>query len=139
MAGVRSTGRRSESRFTSLRAWLGYRGGLGMAMWALHRAAGLGILLFLSLHIVDIFLLSFGEEVFNELLVIYTSPWARVMEVFLLFGVLFHALNGLRIIVQDFLPGSWAVQNRLVAVELVIFVLVFLPSAWLMLEPLFVE
>lgn len=108
-----------------------------MLLWALHRAAGLGILLFLSLHIVDIFLLGFGEEVFNELLMIYTAPWGRVMEVFLLFGVLFHALNGLRIILQDFFPEAMLAHGKLVAAELVVFAIIFLPSAWLMLEPLF--
>ena len=108
-----------------------------MAMWALHRLAGVGILLFLSLHIVDIFLLAFGEEVFNELLVIYTAPWARVLEVFLLFGVLFHALNGLRIIVQDFSPRAMLAQRRLVQVELTVFAIVFLPLAFLMVRPLF--
>jgi succinate dehydrogenase / fumarate reductase cytochrome b subunit len=123
--------------FTGPGSWVTYRGGLGMAMWALHRVAGLGILLFLSLHIVDIFLLAFGEEVFNELLVIYTSPAARVMEVFLLFGVLFHALNGLRIIVQDFFPRAMLAQRRLVQVELVVFLVVFLPCAFLMIRPLF--
>lgn len=130
-------GKGGGDTFTGIRSWLTYRGGLGMAMWALHRVAGLGILLFLSLHVVDIFLLAFGEEVFNELLVIYTSPPARVMEVFLLFGVLFHALNGLRIIVQDFFPRAMLAQRRLVQVELVVFLVVFLPCAFLMLRPLF--
>jgi succinate dehydrogenase / fumarate reductase cytochrome b subunit len=127
----------SDDRFTGLKSWFTYRGGAGMALWALHRAAGLGILLFLALHIVDIFLLGFGEEVFNELLVIYTSPWARVLEVFLLFGVLFHALNGLRIVLQDFFPAAMRARGALVKVELVVLAVVFLPSAWLMLKPLF--
>ena len=117
--------------------WLSYRGGLGMAMWALHRITGVGILLFLVLHIVDIFLLVFGPELFNELLVIYHAPWARVMEVFLLFAVLFHALNGLRIAIQDFWPGAWLIEKKLVVTELVILAIIFVPSAWLMLEPLF--
>ncbi|MFW6192974.1 MAG: succinate dehydrogenase, cytochrome b556 subunit [Gemmatimonadota bacterium] len=127
----------SDDRFTGPTSWITYRGGMGMALWALHRAAGLGILLFLALHIVDIFLLGFGEEVFNELLVIYTSPWARVMEVFLLFGVLFHALNGLRIILQDFFTEAMGAHDTLVKIELVVFAVVFLPCAWLMLKPLF--
>lgn len=130
---------RSESGdvFSGLRAGLTYRGGTGMLMWGLHRLAGLGILMFLSLHIVDIFLLAFGPEVFNELLVIYHHPVARVMEVFLLFAVLFHALNGLRIIIQDFFPRAMMAQRKLVVAELVVFLAVFLPSAWIMLRPLF--
>ena len=123
--------------FTGPRAGLTYRGGIGMVMWGLHRAAGLGILLFLSLHVVDIFLLAFGPEVFNELLVIYHHPVARVMEVFLLFAVLFHALNGLRIIIQDFWPRAMLSQRKLIVAELVVFTAVFVPSAWVMLRPLF--
>ena len=130
-------GEKAGDVFTGPRASLGYRGGTGMLLWGLHRLAGLGILLFLALHIVDIFLLAFGPEVFNELLVIYHHPVARVAEVFLLFGVLFHALNGLRIIIQDFWPRAMLVQRKLVVAELVVFLLVFLPSAWIMIRPLF--
>lgn len=126
-----------SDRSTSPGHMLRYRGGLGMLMWALHRVTGLGVLAFLLLHVVDIFLITFGEEVFNELLVIYTAPWARVMEVFLLFGVLFHALNGLRIAVQDFWPTAWLEEGRLIALQLTVFVIAFVPAAWLMLEPLF--
>lgn len=128
---------REAPTFGGLEAWFTYRGGLGMLMWALHRLAGIGILLFLSLHVVDIFLLTFGEELFNELLVIYTAPWARPLEVLLLFGVLFHALNGLRIILQDFFPRLMMFQTRLVVAELVVFLAVFLPSAWVVIRPLF--
>lgn len=124
-------------KFTGPRSWFTYRGGIGMLMWALHRAAGLGILFFLVFHIIDIFLLAFGEEVFNELLFFYRAPWALVMEVFLLFGVLFHALNGLRIIVQDFYPDAMLAQVRLVTIELIVFSIIFFPSAFLMLRPLF--
>ncbi len=126
-----------SDRSTSPRHMLSYRGGLGMVMWGLHRVTGLGVLAFLLLHVVDIFLLTFGEEVFNELLVLYTSPWARVLEVFLLFGVLFHALNGLRITVQDFWPTAWLEEGRLIALQLIVFFIAFVPAAWLMLEPLF--
>jgi len=126
-----------SDRSTGPGQMLRYRGGLGMAMWALHRVTGLGVLFFLLLHVVDIFLITFGEEVFNELLVIYTAPWARVMEVFLLFGVLFHALNGLRIAVQDFWPTAWLKETRLIALQLTVFVIAFVPAAWLMLQPLF--
>lgn len=129
--------RRQGRKFTGARGWMTYRGGLGMLFWALHRLAGLGILLFLTLHVVDIFLLSFGEELFNDLLHFYTAPWARVLEVFLLFGVLFHALNGLRIVIQDFFPSAMDDQERLIVAEIVVFLLVFLPSAWLMVAPLF--
>lgn len=115
---------------------LRYRGREGYLAWLLHRATGLGVLLFLLLHIFDIFLLAFGPEVFNELLVIYTAWWARIAEVFLLFGLLFHALNGARIIVQDFWPKTWPHQRALIWAETAIFVPVFLWGAWVFIRPL---
>ncbi len=83
---------------------LRYRGGAGQWAWAIHRAAGLGVLAFLLLHIIDIFLVSFGPALFNDLLFIYKAWPFRILEVALLFGLLYHALNGLRIIVADFIP-----------------------------------
>jgi succinate dehydrogenase / fumarate reductase cytochrome b subunit len=47
---------------------LRYRGGIGQWAWAVNRAAGLGILLFLALHIVDIFIVGFGPALFDDLL-----------------------------------------------------------------------
>lgn len=116
---------------------LRYRGREGMFSWLLHRASGLGVLLFLLLHILDIFLMAFGPDVFNELLVIYSAPWARVMEVFLLFGLLFHALNGARVIIQDFWPQTWPYERQIIWVEIAIFVPIFLYGAYKFLLPLF--
>jgi succinate dehydrogenase / fumarate reductase cytochrome b subunit len=128
---------RERPTFTGPRGWITYRGGLGLAMWALHRIAGLGILLFLVLHIVDIFLLGFGQDVFDSLLGFYSAPWAHVMDVFLVFGVLFHAINGLRIIVQDFAPRVMRAERKLVTIELVVLFVIFIPAAWALLAPLF--
>jgi succinate dehydrogenase / fumarate reductase cytochrome b subunit len=118
---------------------LRYRGREGMFAWLLHRATGLGILLFLLLHIFDIFLLAFGPELFEELLVLYHSWWGRILTVFLLFGVLFHALNGARIIVQDFWPRLWPYQRRLIWIETAVFLPVFLWGAYIFLRPIFLE
>ena len=70
--------------------------------------AGIGVLLFLALHIFDIYLLGFGPDVFNALLFLYKGPAARVLEVFLLFGLLFHGLNGLRVV----LVGTGVAADR---------------------------
>ena len=45
-----------------------YRGREGQIAWMLHRITGIGVFFFLILHILDIFLMSFGPEVFNALL-----------------------------------------------------------------------
>ena len=50
-----------------------YRGREGMISWALHRLTGLGVLLFLVIHIADIFVVGYGPDEFNSLLYIYNA------------------------------------------------------------------
>jgi succinate dehydrogenase / fumarate reductase cytochrome b subunit len=111
-----------------------YRVRSGMAAWLLHRAAGIGILLFLFLHIVDITLVGWGPEVFDRLLFIYRALPFRILEVVLLGGVLYHALNGLRIILIDFRRATLGFQRALFLGELAVFTVVFIPAAYLMLQ-----
>jgi succinate dehydrogenase / fumarate reductase, cytochrome b subunit len=126
------------SRFSAVIAEsLVYRGREGQWAYLVHRVAGLGVVLFLALHIFDIYLLGFGPDVFNALLFLYKGPAARVIEVLLLFGLLFHGLNGLRIIVQDFFPALMRHHKRLFYIEVVIFTIVFLPAATMMLNEFF--
>lgn len=105
-------GRRSARRASpSMWEGLSYRGGLGQWAWLLHRLSGLGILLFLVLHVVDIFLAAFGPEVFNKLLFLYHSWVFRPFIVLLVFGVVYHALNGLRLVIVDFWPAANVYQK----------------------------
>jgi succinate dehydrogenase / fumarate reductase, cytochrome b subunit len=115
---------------------LRYRGREGMFAWILHRATGLGVLLFLLLHIFDIFLLGFGPEIFDALLFLYHAWWARILEVFLLFAVMFHALNGARIIVQDFSPRLWRYERQLIWAEAAILVPIMIVGAYVFLRPI---
>ena len=114
-----------------------YRGREGMLSWMLHRVTGVGVLLFLLMHIVDTFLLGFGPEVYNTVLAIYKSPFMRVMEVGLVAAVLYHALNGLRVIIIDFWSAGTRYQQQLFWAEVVMFAALFIPAAYIMLRPLF--
>ena len=114
-----------------------YRGREGQWAYLVHRAAGLGVLLFLGLHIFDIYLVGFGPEVFNSTLFLYKGPVARILEVLLAFGLLFHALNGLRIIILDFFPRLMKYHRRLFWIECVIFSIVFIPAGTFMLKQFF--
>lgn len=115
---------------------LTYRGREGQWSWLLHRVAGLGVLLFLLLHIFDIWLVTLGPDIFNRFLFIYKAPPFKVLEVFLIFGVLFHAVNGARIIVIDFWPGATRHHRKLVWIEVMIMLSVLIPAAWVTLENL---
>lgn len=114
-----------------------YRGGAGQWAWLLHRFSGVGVLLFLLLHILDTGLVLFGPEVYDKVVKIYTHPVFRVGEVGLAAAVLYHALNGIRITLLDFYPELMARQRQFFYGVVSVFVLVFLPVAYLMLEPLF--
>lgn len=110
-----------------------YRGREGMVSWALHRITGLGVLLFLLIHIADIFIIRYGAEAFDDLLVIYNGLPFRLLEIGLVGSVYFHAVNGLRVIIIDFWDGAVDRQRELFWAVVVIFTLMFVPTAILML------
>ncbi|MCO5175404.1 MAG: succinate dehydrogenase, cytochrome b556 subunit [Thermomicrobiales bacterium] len=114
-----------------------YRGDRGMLAWALHRLTGLGVLLFLLVHIADIFVISYGAEEFNSLLFIYHSLGFRLMEVLLVGALYYHALNGIRIILIDFWDRASLIQQQLFNATIILFFLTFIPTAVLMIRPLF--
>ena len=111
-----------------------YRGGEGQLAWILHRLTGLGVLLFLVLHILDTFLVVLGPDLYNRVIELYRHPVVRLSEIGLAGAVLYHALNGLRITVMDFFPALLDRQRELFYAAMTIFVVVFLPSAWFMLR-----
>lgn len=73
------------------------------ATWAFlaHRVSGAAIFVFLALHIVDVGLYTFGAEVYDDVHGLFSTLPLRVFECGLLFGILFHTFNGLRLIVVD--------------------------------------
>jgi succinate dehydrogenase / fumarate reductase cytochrome b subunit len=108
-----------------------------MWTWLLHRVTGLGILLFLVIHVVDTAIVIYWPGLYDHALNIYRHPLFRVAELLIFFSVLFHALNGLRIIVQDFWPAVMRHQRRLALAAVTAAVVLILPVAWIMLAPLF--
>ena len=126
-----------EYRARSLGASLRYRGREGMWTWMLHRATGLGVLFFLVVHVVDTGLIVFSPELYDEALVLYKNPVFRFAELLIFFAVLFHAANGLRIVIQDFWPAVMQRQRQLAWAATAIVVLAMLPITWIMVAPLF--
>lgn len=122
---------------TSFREGLRYRGGPSMWAWILHRVTGLGVLLFLSIHILETFTLSLGPDFYDHTMELYNTVFFRVAEIGLLFAVLYHAINGTRITVQDFWPALWRHERVLVWVGFAIVLAVFIPLAIWGLLPVF--
>lgn len=79
-----------------------YRGDPGMWSWALHRITGVTVFFFLFVHVLDTALVRVSPEIYDEAIELYKTPVVALMEMGLVFCVLFHALNGVRIILVDF-------------------------------------
>ena len=79
-----------------------YRGKVGMWSWVLHRITGVGIFFFLLVHILDTALVRVSPEAYNVVIESYKTPIIGVAELGLVGAILFHGLNGLRVIAVDF-------------------------------------
>jgi succinate dehydrogenase / fumarate reductase cytochrome b subunit len=113
-----------------------YRGSEGMLAWAFHRISGVGIWVFLVLHVFDIWLSNANPKLYDDLLIVYASPPGRVGEMLLGAALLYHALNGLRIVVMDFWPALTRWHRQMWYAGWVVFALIGLPVAYVILKPI---
>ena len=89
---------------------LKYQGGGPMIAWMLHRITGLGILLFVGLHVVaSFFMQQTGSDAATWINTVY-EHW--IFQIFVAFFVIFHALNGLRIAILDIWPRYLMYQRE---------------------------
>ena len=114
-----------------------YRGGIGQWSWATHRITGILVLAFLFGHIVDTFAIGFGPELYDETIALYKQWWFMPVEVALIAATLYHALNGMRIILFDFWPNLALKQRPFAYAQLVLFLIGFVPAAIFMLRHAF--
>lgn len=82
-----------------------YRGKSGQWAFVTHRVTGFLVFFFLLLHIVDVSLIA-RPHLYDEVHELYGNVMLRLFEVGLLFALVYHSLNGLRIVMIDFFPGS---------------------------------
>ncbi|MGE3797560.1 MAG: succinate dehydrogenase, cytochrome b556 subunit [Thermomicrobiales bacterium] len=111
-----------------------YSGDLGQYAWVMHRATGLGILFFLLVHIIDIMLIGLGRDVYDETVEFYGNPWLLLMEIVLVGAVLYHTLNGLRIILIDFWGKGVHYQKQLFWAAIAGSILLTLPAAIVIIQ-----
>jgi len=116
---------------------LRYRGSEGMLAWAFHRISGVAIWLFILLHVLDIWLAGVNPALYDEVLQVYASPIGRVLETLLGAALLYHALNGLRIVIMDFWPSMTRYHKQLWYLNWILFVLIGLPIMLQIMAPAF--
>jgi succinate dehydrogenase / fumarate reductase cytochrome b subunit len=125
-----------------------YGGGTGQWSWLAHRLTGMGILIYLVAHITDTFFVVVNPAWYDHALALYGGwvggeyywplRWAfRVGELGLIASVLFHSLNGIRIVLFDFWPKGAHYHREMLRAVMIVFVVVMVPvTAWVV-WPLF--
>ncbi len=113
----------------------GYRVSWAQLAWFGHRASGLGVLLFLFLHIVETSTILFGPEVYDFTQTFYANLPAKVGEVLLMAALVYHSLNGLRVIVMDFWPTTTVYYRPLTYGVIAATVVSMVPLGLIILTP----
>jgi len=111
-----------------------YRGRSGQWAFLGHRVSGFLVFLFLLLHVVDVSLVRWPET-YNQVHRLYGNVLLRLFEVGLLFALLFHTLNGMRIVAVDVFPEAVRNQHRLLQVVLAVTLLAGVPGGIVILWP----
>jgi succinate dehydrogenase / fumarate reductase, cytochrome b subunit len=112
---------------------LNYYKFVGSWAWILHRLSGLGLIFYLSLHIWVINTLTYGEAKFAQVSAFLNSPLFKFLEVGLWGIILFHAFNGVRIVIVDFFKGSM-VHKKLFYIMISIAFLLWIAGSYIMLS-----
>lgn len=120
------------SLVNTLTETLRYRGAIGQWSWVLHRLTGLGVVFFLVIHVIDTSWAVFYPELYVEAILVYQTPLFTIGEFALIFAVVYHALNGLRIITMDYRPQWWKYQKAAANAVLIGTVVLLIPVFILM-------
>ncbi len=111
-----------------------YRGKAGQWAFLGHRITGFLVFLFLLLHIVDVSLLRWPET-YDQVHRLYGNVLLRLFEVGLLFALLFHTFNGVRIVAVDVFPEAVRNQRRLLQVVVALTVVIGVPGGVVIMWP----
>ena len=114
-----------------------YKGQSGMLAWLFHRITGLGVLLFLLIHIVDISLLGFGPKIYNQGIALFGTPIVRIISLALIGAVFYHAFNGIRIMLIDFVPQAVRFQRSMFWAVMTLTIACFIPIGYFIIAPIF--
>ena len=120
---------------TTLSGYVTYKGGQGLYVFLLHRITGLGTLLFLTMHILTTATVYFFPSAYDRFIAVFRWPVVMIAEIILVFCVIYHGTNGLRIAYIDlFKPELWQARrsNKAVVTTLMVAILLWLPAAAVM-------
>lgn len=98
---TRKTVSRRFTERTIRREWLGFEA----YAWVAQRITGLILLGFLFIHLYTLSSVLGGEATYNQAMKALERPLIKMGELFLVWVVLFHSLNGFRLILYNLFPA----------------------------------
>ncbi|MEW6440570.1 MAG: succinate dehydrogenase, cytochrome b556 subunit [bacterium] len=102
-----------------------YKWRTGAIAWLLHRLSGLALAAYLPMHIWVNHHLAQGPESYNRTMSVLASPLFRTLEIGLWAAILYHALNGLRVVAIDLGPGVGLKAQKILFYAVVVLVFIF--------------
>ena len=94
--------RKHKKNNLGLAGWIrGGRYGIERYAYTLHRITGLGILLYLLLHIFATSSRIWGSEAWNNTMELFNKPLYQLGEFLVFIAFAYHALNGVRLIITE--------------------------------------
>jgi succinate dehydrogenase / fumarate reductase, cytochrome b subunit len=122
--------------------YLKYRGKEGQPYFLLHRITGLGMVLFLTFHILDTATVYFAPSLYPKAIDLYRTTLFGIGEIVLMFCVFYHGVNGLKLAYFDlFSPKKWMMesQHRTARQVLIVSLVLWVPSALWMARNIFIN
>ncbi|GAA4797214.1 succinate dehydrogenase, cytochrome b556 subunit [Rothia endophytica] len=104
-----------------------YRGREGMWSWVAHRITGIAIFFFLLVHVLDTAVVRVSPEAYNAVMSVYKNPIMGAGEAVLVAAIVYHAFNGIRIILIDFWKNGARNQKGMLWGVLVLWAVVMIP------------
>lgn len=106
-----------------------YNAGGPYHSFSLHRLTAMGIILFVGMHVAASFSMQQGLGTWGTTInVIYKSWW---FQIFIVFCVLFHTINGVRVVILDIWPKLIKYSCEAVYLEWAIFIPIYLLTVFL--------
>jgi succinate dehydrogenase / fumarate reductase cytochrome b subunit len=89
--------------------------------------------------VVDTALVGWGPSAYNKVVAVYHNPFIRLLELALVGFVIYHALNGIRIMIFDFWPKAADWERQLSFATIGLFLVSMIPITFLIVRPIVTE
>ncbi|KOU21161.1 succinate dehydrogenase [Streptomyces sp. WM6372] len=101
-----------------------------MWSWVAHRVTGVLIFFFLFVHVLDTALVRVSPEAYDDVVATYKTPIVALLEYGLVAAILFHALNGLRVIAVDFWSKGPRLQKQMLWGVMIVWIILMIGALY---------